>query len=581
MATAAIAEFGSGSTSLQAAAPPPASVELLRFTTAGSVDDGKSTLIGRLLYDTQGIYEDQLVSIQKSGINRSDGPIDLSLVTDGLRAEREQGITIDVAYRYFSTSRRKFIIADTPGHEQYTRNMATGASNAHAAVILIDATRGVQTQSRRHTCIAALLGIQHVVAAVNKMDLVDYREDVFAGIAQEFAQLAARLNIPHARAVPVSALRGDNVVKASERMPWFTGPTLLEYLETVAVTSVGQTRPLRFPVQYVIRPDSRFRGFAGRVTSGVLRCGAAVTTLPSGTKSRVKSISTLDGELEQALPGNSVTVTLEDEIDLGRGDLLVEEAGLPQFSTSLMARLVWLHSDPCRTEKPYLLKHNARTVRARITEILHRLDVNTLSHLPDLAQQIQMNDIAAVQIETTLPLFFDPYSQDRVMGSFILIDPITNATVAAGMIEDKVDGAETLPSVVRSHPFLSERVTRNGHPAAALWIVNRPELAGRIEGTLFARGWLAQTVSNKEFSAAALAPVAAMLYRMGAIAIFSLSEDEPRVRAASAEIFGEQFFFPGDQLPASDSEAAVAILRWLDDLPRLATGQKIRHENAL
>src|SRR5215471_2026912 len=259
-----------------AASQPPAQADLLRFTTAGSVDDGKSTLIGRLLYDTQGIYEDQLISIQKSGINRSDGPIDLSLVTDGLRAEREQGITIDVAYRYFSTARRKFIIADTPGHEQYTRNMATGASNADAAVILIDATRGVVTQSRRHTCIAALLGIQHVVAAVNKMDLVDYREDVFAAIAREFQELAGQLGIAEVYAIPVSALRGDNVAQPSRRITWFNGSTLLEYLENVPAGRTEDNRPLRFPVQYVIRPDSRFRGFAGRVASGVLRRNARV-----------------------------------------------------------------------------------------------------------------------------------------------------------------------------------------------------------------------------------------------------------------------------------------------------------------
>src|SRR5262252_4956244 len=267
-----------------------ASADLLRFTTAGSVDDGKSTLIGRLLYDTKGIYEDQLISIQQSGINRSAGPIDLSLVTDGLRAEREQGITIDVAYRYFSTPRRKFIIADTPGHEQYTRNMATGASNADAAVILIDATRGVLTQSRRHTCIAALLGIQHVVAAVNKMDLVEYREEVFSTLAKEFKELARHLGIAHVHAIPVSALKGDNIVAAGVHMPWFSGPTLLEYLEGVPLGKDDHRRPLRFPVQYVIRPDRRFRGFAGRIASGVLHRGATVVALPSRARSRVKSI---------------------------------------------------------------------------------------------------------------------------------------------------------------------------------------------------------------------------------------------------------------------------------------------------
>jgi sulfate adenylyltransferase subunit 1 len=560
---------------LPMSSPDPTEVrdDLLRFTTAGSVDDGKSTLIGRLLYDSKGVYEDQLVSIQRSGINRSDGPIDLSLLTDGLRAEREQGITIDVAYRYFSTPRRKFIIADTPGHEQYTRNMVTGASNAHAAVILIDASRGVLTQSRRHTCIAALLGIQDVVAAVNKMDLVEYREDVFAAIAKEFMELAGQLGIANVYAIPVSALRGDNIVQASLRMPWFDGSTLLEYLENVPVRSTEHARPLRFPVQYVIRPDSRFRGFAGRVASGVLRRGAAITALPSGSKSRVKSITTFDGELEHAGPGSSVTVTLEDEIDVGRGDLLAADAGLPQSSTSLAAKLVWLHSDPCQHENFYLLKHANRMVRARVSRILHRVDVNTLHHLP--ASTPQMNDITSVHIETTLPLFFDPYAQDRIMGSFILIDPMTNATVAAGMIEGKVESAHT-PLVAQGRTRLEERVSRNGHPPAALWIVNRQPLAARIEREVFEKGWQVQLVSSAEFRTPELNPVVTMLQRMGMIAIFSLTTDDPDLRNAITAIYGEQSFFSADQLPASDAEACVLIMYWLDGLQRSFESQRTR-----
>ena len=550
--------------SLQSSETPFAADGVLRFTTAGSVDDGKSTLIGRLLYDTRGVYEDQLISIQKSGINRSGGLIDLSLVTDGLRAEREQGITIDVAYRYFSTPRRKFIIADTPGHEQYTRNMATGASNAHAAVILVDATRGVQTQSRRHTCIAALLGIQDVVAAVNKMDLVDYREDVFRAIAREFAQLAADLGIAHVHAIPVSALRGDNVVRRGSQTPWYSGPTLLEYLESVPVKAGGDERPLRFPVQYVIRPDSRFRGFAGRVASGVLRRGATVAVLPSGTTSRVKSITTFDGELEQALPGHSVTVTLEDEIDLGRGDLLAEATALPQSSNNLAARLVWLHADPCRPEKAYLLKHGARIVRARVSRILNRLDVNTLGHLS--AAPPQMNEIAAVEVETTLPLFFDSYAQDRVMGSFILIDPMSNATVAAGMIDGKAEATGARLQAARVRVSLAERTRRNGHLPAALWIVNRPALVERAERSLFDEGWLAQVVSIAEFRSASR-EVAASLQRLGAVAIFSVSsvnEEERHLRQAVSEVYGDDHFFASDQLPASDVAAGDALLRWLN-----------------
>jgi len=544
-------------------AGPSAGADLLRFTTAGSVDDGKSTLIGRLLYDTKGIYEDQLISIQNSGINRSDGPIDLSLVTDGLRAEREQGITIDVAYRYFSTPQRRFIIADTPGHEQYTRNMATGASNAHAAVILIDATRGVLTQSRRHTCIASLLGIQHVVAAVNKMDLVEYREDVFAEIAKEFQELAAQLAIPSIYVIPVSALKGDNVVEASRRMSWFRGPTLLQYLENVPVTRTDHTRPLRFPVQYVIRPDSRFRGFAGRVASGVLRRGAAVVALPSGAKSHVKSIVTFDGELEHASPGSSVTVTLGDEIDLSRGDLLAANTGLPKAATHVEAMVVWLHADSCHNEKFYLLKHGTRIVRARVSRILHRLDVNTLGHLPALNPQ--MNDIAAVHLETTLPLFFDPYSQDRIMGSFILIDPMTNATVAAGMIENEVKASDHVAQAP-SPAFL--RPDGNTHRSAVLWIVSRTALAEKVENTLFDNGWQAQLVSNAEFGSSELLSIVSVLQRMGTVAVCSITEEDAGLRKEITDLCGEASFLPADQLPASDAEASTVLLRSLEEFTR-------------
>jgi bifunctional enzyme CysN/CysC/sulfate adenylyltransferase subunit 1 len=549
--------------------------DLLRFTTAGSVDDGKSTLIGRLLYDSRGIYEDQLVSIQKSGINRSDGPIDLSLVTDGLRAEREQGITIDVAYRYFSTPRRKFIIADTPGHEQYTRNMATGASNADAAVILIDATRGVLTQSRRHTCIAALLGISHVVAAVNKMDLVEYREEVFVAIAREFEALARRLGIAHVHAIPVSALKGDNIVAAGQRMPWFTGPTLLQYLENVPLGKDDHRRPLRFPVQYVIRPDGRFRGFAGRLASGVLHRGAAVIALPSGARSRVKSIVTFDGELERAAAGSSVTITLEDEVDLGRGDLLADETSLPESSLRFSAKLVWLHADPCQNEKFYLLKHGTRTVRARVASILHRLDVNTLRKAP--GSQPQMNDIAAVHIETTQPLFFDSYSQNRVTGSFILIDPMSNATVAAGMIEGKAEATEIPgapgPGRMRRNP-LEERMRRNGHPPAAIWIQGRPALADQVERAVLKHGWQVEIVSPADFETGDLRPAVSMLRRMGAIAVFSIeTHDNYRdLRNVVEEIYGEKAFFVANPLLSSDVAACTEILSFLVEQSRYFQG---------
>src|SRR5271154_2667161 len=379
--------------------------QLLRFSTAGSVDDGKSTLIGRMLYDSKSVLEDQLASVKASKVNRSSGLIDFSLLTDGLRAEREQGITIDVAYRYFSTPRRKFIIADTPGHEQYTRNMATGASTAEAAVVLMDATKGVLRQSRRHAFIAHLLGVQHIIAAVNKMDLVGFSQEVFERISAEFREFADRIGIRNVYAVPVSALEGDNVVRASKRMPWFEGPPLLEYLESIPASLGSATGPLRFPVQYVIRPDASFRGFAGQLVSGELRPGATVVAMPSGVKTNVKSIVAVEDEPESPAPGDSITITLQDEIDLSRGDMLVGETNPPSSGTEFQATLVWMHSEPLDPHKIYVLKHTTRTVRARIHQIRYRVDINTLEHVP--ATKLDLNEIAAVDVKTTLPLFFD------------------------------------------------------------------------------------------------------------------------------------------------------------------------------
>jgi sulfate adenylyltransferase large subunit len=422
--------------------------EMLRFTTAGSVDDGKSTLIGRLLHDTKSVYEDQLASIRASRVNRAGaGVVDLSLLTDGLKAEREQGITIDVAYRYFSTSKRKFIIADTPGHEQYTRNMATGASTADVAIVLIDANAfakagGLLPQSRRHTYIASLLRIPHVVAAVNKMDLVGYSEDLFRNIREEFLKLTAKLGLPSVEIVPVSALAGDNVVEPSTAMPWYTGPTLLEYLETVPLEFVAAKHgPLRFPVQLVVRPDATFRGFAGRVERGEVTPGLRVKALPSGRTTRVKSIVTYDGELKTASFPQSVTLELEDEIDLSRGEMLVaEDQAAPQISTQFRAMVVWMSEDPLVIGKTYLAKHTTRTVRATVRAIRYRVDVNTAEQRD--ATTLVMNDIAEVEFETSLPLFFDTYAESRGAGSLILIDAVTNATVGAAMISASIDDAE-------------------------------------------------------------------------------------------------------------------------------------------
>ena len=531
------------------AAPQP---DLLRFTTAGSVDDGKSTLIGRLLYDSKGIYEDQLASIAKSGINRSDGPIDLSLITDGLRAEREQGITIDVAYRYFSTPKRKFIIADTPGHEQYTRNMATGASTAHAALVLVDATKGLLTQSRRHTYIASLLGIPHVIAVVNKMDLVDYRQDVFDAIARDFQELAEKLGIANVYATPVSALKGDNIVVAGARLPWFSGPTLLESLESIPVETQVSHTPLRLPIQYVIRPDSRFRGFAGRIASGVLRRGGGVTVLPSGVRTRVRSITTFDGELEQAGPGSSITITLEDEIDVSRGDLLAGEDDLPQSATTFQANLVWLSPSPSRIREYYLLKHTTRTVRARIQEILYRVDMNTLNHLP--TPVLEANDIADVTVESTLPLFFDSYQRNRTTGSFILIDPITNATVAAGMIKGKAEKR-----------LLQFPVSRRGEISGALWIVGRPSAAERIARAAKDEGWRTELVSGRDFGPEQLLAIVSVLKRMNIMPVLDLANDDPELRHAVISAFAEGAVFQGG-LPADDADAVATMLDWLHAL---------------
>ena len=468
--------------SLDAWLEATASTDLLRFTTAGSVDDGKSTLIGRLRYDSKGVYEDQLASVRKATRNATTNGLDLSLLTDGLRAEREQGITIDVAYRYFSTPRRKFIIADTPGHEQYTRNMATGASTADLAVILLDASQGVLPQSRRHAYLASLLGIPHLVAAVNKMDLVDFREDVFRRIRDAFSEFARQLEIEDVQFIPMSALQGDNVVRHSSRMPWYRGPSLLEHLETVPIAADHNLTDLRFPVQYVIRPDRDFRGFAGQVASGIIRRGDAVTVLPSGRSSRVKEIVTFDGPLDEASAPMSVTICLDDEIDISRGDMLAPPENRPSAARAFSANLIWMNDRPLEPHRPYLLKQTTQTVAARVREIRGRMDIRTLEGAP--AGQLGLNDIGQVVIETQRPIFFDSYRRNRSTGSFIWIDPITNETLGAGMIQ-----AEASPAAW-SHEAVSarERRVRNGHLPAIVWTEGDEELARLLERRLFDRG---------------------------------------------------------------------------------------------
>jgi bifunctional enzyme CysN/CysC len=477
--------------------------DLVRFLTAGSVDDGKSTLIGRLLYDTQMIYEDQLAAIRRESVRKgSTGDIDLSLLMDGLKAEREQGITIDVAYRYFSTDKRKFIIADCPGHEQYTRNMATGASNCDLAIILIDARNGVVRQTKRHSFIVSLLGIKHVMVAVNKMDLIDYSQEMFDQIVQDYTAFATRLEIADLRFIPMSALKGDNVVEASWHMPWYRGETLLHYLETVHTASDRNLIDLRFPVQYVNRPNLDFRGFAGTVASGVLRKGDEVLALPSGQRSRVKEIVTYEGDLQEAFPPMSVTVTLTDEIDVSRGDMLVHPANLPRVDQTFEAMVVWMGEDPLLPGKQYFLKQSARTVAAQISNLRYRVDVNTLRR--EGAPALAMNEVGRCTVTTNRPTCFDPYAHNRATGSFIVIDRSTNRTVGAGMIVDRATSlkflqdywegeGEAVTSPRAGAVALGERVARFGHQPATVLLTGlsgsgKTTIAYALERRLFDAG---------------------------------------------------------------------------------------------
>jgi sulfate adenylyltransferase subunit 1 len=411
--------------------------ELLRFTTAGSVDDGKSTLIGRLLFDAKAIFEDQLEAIRLTSERRGGDEVDLSLLTDGLRAEREQGITIDVAYRYFSTPKRKFIIADTPGHIQYTRNMVTGASTANVALVLVDARHGVIEQTRRHAFLASLLQIPHLVVCINKMDLVDYKEDVYNNIKAEFEKFSFKLDVKDVHFIPISALKGDNIVDRSQNMPWFEGSTLLYYLENVHIGSDHNFIDARFPIQHVIRPNTDefhdYRGYAGRVAGGIWKKGDQVTLLPSGFQSKIAKIDSMDGELEEAYPPLSVTLLLEDDLDLSRGEMIVRENNQPNVDQDIELMICWFSEKPMQLNGKYTLFHTTREARCVIKEIRYKLNINSL-HRDQEDLKIGMNDIARISIRTTKPLFFDSYRKNRITGSVILIDEGTNATVAAGMI---------------------------------------------------------------------------------------------------------------------------------------------------
>jgi len=423
----------------QAPPSPPASAPggLLRFTTAGSVDDGKSTLIGRLLYETKQIVDDQLAAVERASQQQGAEYVNLALLTDGLRAEREQGITIDVAYRYFATPRRKFIIADTPGHIQYTRNMVTGASMADLAIILVDARRGILEQTRRHAVLATLLHVPHLVICVNKMDLVDYSQEVFDRLEEEFSEFAAKLDVGDVTFIPISALNGDNVVHRSDKTPWYEGVPLLYHLEHVHIGSDRNLIDVRFPVQYVIRPFSDehhdYRGYAGQVAGGILKAGDEVLALPSGLESRIKSIDTFDGSVPEASPPMSVVVRLEDEIDISRGDMICRPHNQPAIGQDLEVMLCWLSETPLTVGGLYALKHTTRNARAMVKELRYRLDVNTL-HRDQTAKELKLNEIGRAVLRTTVPLFYDQYRRNRATGSLILIDEATNNTVAGAMI---------------------------------------------------------------------------------------------------------------------------------------------------
>ncbi|MDP2336007.1 MAG: sulfate adenylyltransferase subunit CysN [Bacteroidota bacterium] len=553
--------------------------DLLRLLTAGSVDDGKSTLIGRLLFDSKKIYEDQLSALTRDSkrVGHAGEEIDYALLLDGLKAEREQGITIDVAYRYFSTNKRKFIIADTPGHEQYTRNMVTGASTANLAIVLIDATKGVITQTRRHTFLVSLLGIRHVVLAVNKMDLVNYDQKVFDEICAEYKAFITQLDVPDVNFIPLSALKGENVVEPTTLMPWYHGKSMLEFLESVHISSDRNFDDMRFPVQYVLRPDLDFRGFSARVASGIIRKGEEIMVLPSRKTSRIKEIITYDGNLDEAFPPQSVTITLEDEIDISRGDMIVYPDNLPRIERHFEAMLVWMDEKPMDPSAQFFIKHANNTTRVRIDKIQYKTDVNSLQK--SSVDHFELNEIGRVVLTTNKAIFFDPYKKNRSTGSFILIDPMTNNTVAVGMIIDKLN-AEDLPSRIvdentleanklrihKGESLISEAQLqkRYNQKGTTLWITGlhgsgKNELAFTLEKELFEHGAtvvlldgssIRSGLSNElDFSPAdraehlrRVAHISKLLNDQGIITICSFISPDEKIRNQVIQIIGEDRF---------------------------------------
>jgi adenylyl-sulfate kinase len=553
--------------------------DLLRLLTAGSVDDGKSTLIGRLLFDSKKIYEDQLSALERDSkrVGHAGEEIDYALLLDGLKAEREQGITIDVAYRYFSTNKRKFIIADTPGHTQYTRNMVTGASTANLAIILIDATKGVITQTRRHTFLVSLLGIKHVVLAVNKMDLVNYDQKVFDAIVADYKAFITQLDVPDVNFIPLSALKGENVVEPTTHMAWYHGPSMLEFLESVHISSDRNFDDMRFPVQYVLRPDLDFRGFSARVASGIIRKGEEIMVLPSRKTSKIKEIITYDGNLDEAFPPQSVTITLEDEIDISRGDMIVYPDNLPRVERHFESMLVWMDEKPMDPNVNFFLKHANNTTRMRIDKIQYKIDVNTLQK--SSIDHFELNEIGRVVITTNKAIFFDPYKKNHSTGSFILIDPMTNNTVAVGMIIDRLN-AEDLPSKIVDEKTLEanrqrihrgeclisgeQRQKRYNQKGATLWITGlhgsgKNELAFTLEKELFDAGATVVLLDGSsirlglskelDYSPAdraehlrRVAHISKLLNDQGIITICSFISPDESIRRQVVQIIGEDRF---------------------------------------
>ena len=575
--------------------------ELLRFLTCGSVDDGKSTLIGRLLYDSKMIYEDQLEKLTKESATHgtTGGGFDPALLTDGLKEEREQGITIDVAYRYFSTTKRKFIIADTPGHVQYTRNMATGASTAHLAIILIDARpgHGVMEQTKRHSFIASLLGIKHILVAVNKMDVVDFSEERYEEIRKDYLNFSERLKFNDLHFLPLSALHGDNVVDRSENMPWYNGSTLMNYLETIPISGDRNFEDFRFPVQYVLRPNLDFRGFAGTIASGIVRVGDEIMTLPSRRKSTVKEIVTHDGNLKEAHAPMSVTLTLDDEIDSSRGDMIVRPGNLPKLEQKFDAMLVWMSDAPMVPGKQYLFKHTTKMIPGSISTLQYQVDVNTMHRQP--APTLELNQIGRVNVSLTQPIAFDRYTRNKGTGSFIVIDRLTNVTVAAGMISDRrtegntgaawdeAPASATLTQEI-SNVSTEERQARFGQKPVTILFTGLPG-AGKsttaygVERALFDRGRAATVVDgqnlrmglNRDLSFSSegrsenvrrAAEVGKLVNKAGVICLLALVAPNDQVRKKAAELVGaEQFITVHLDAPAELAESRNESARKLTE----------------